>query len=906
MSVLTGVQREDTKLADINTPSYLGRSPSDSIDSRDLVLLMNEGHSTIKRLVELDDGGRVILGEFEGRLDFFSESISSHHGGRDIFVAKANPDGEWIWVAHAGSQFYDYSHDLLVGEYGNIWISGTLAQGRNTLTNNTAMFGDEQIVMYGNSFVAKLNQDGEWLWTRSFGSSNDRGATLSLDDNGGILISGTFCLYRNQTCHGNFPAINRIAFLDEYDLDEQMLDTLNYFGLDIADEAAFLLSHRIPNQGRGDLFIGSLDSLGFFDWVKGVASPGLDWMPEIIDLPNNEFMIGGSVCGWSQDLCPLSMIGVDGSPPQLIAMIPRHQGPGSVGQVWLMYARLFINASSLTEPVGISWVQIGGSRGADWIGDIVPLSDGDAIISGYTCESDYDGQDYCEYEFAGQQGNFSGRGADESGFIFVARIDDEGYMEWIEFGSPGSSHPRSGSPPASMAVSENGAIIVTGIFDDYIRIDDFNLTSASQDSERDIYVATLDTQGNVLWIVEIESGLVDIPYYVTSIADGFALTGFVCGRFYGYEEDCWGTFGDQQYNSKNSSTGFVWVWQDSDHDGRGDASDNCPEDANHDQADYDWDRIGDVCDVDDDNDGIPDADDECPLGLRLWRSDPAVDHDEDGCRDFEEDDDDDGDGIPDEDDACPKGSANTASTQWNDHDGDGCLDISEDSDDDNDSLNDTDDRCPRGEVGWLPDEFNDKDGDGCRDATEDTDDDNDGVEDEFDDCDDTDGWISTSRDDPDGDGCRSEFDIDDDGDGVLDIDDACPDTAGSSLFDFRGCPDSDRDGWSDVGDRFPYDETQWNDSDGDGYGDRQLTGTIHDACPTTFGNSTEDRYGCPDADGDGWSDMEDAFPNDATRHLLSATVKESEGLSPLLINVSGFILFACAVLVARRSMNNRD
>ena len=60
-----------------------------------------------------------------------------------------------------------------------------------------------------------------------------------------------------------------------------------------------------------------------------------------------------------------------------------------------------------------------------------------------------------------------------------------------------------------------------------------------------------------------------------------------------------------------ADTGWAYVFSlpaDADEDGDGVVSvkDNCPGDANTNQADYDGDRIGDVCDPDDDNDGIPD------------------------------------------------------------------------------------------------------------------------------------------------------------------------------------------------------------------------------------------------------------------------------------------------------------
>ena len=95
--------------------------------------------------------------------------------------------------------------------------------------------------------------------------------------------------------------------------------------------------------------------------------------------------------------------------------------------------------------------------------------------------------------------------------------------------------------------------------------------------------------------------------------------------------------------------------------------------------------------------------------------------------------------------------------------------------------------------------------------------------------------------------------------------DACPGIAGNSTLGNRmGCLDTDGDGWDDLIDLLPYVANQWLDQDGDGYGDN-ATGPQPDACPGIAGNSTIDRYGCVDDDGDGMSNQSDAFPNDPTR-----------------------------------------
>jgi len=130
---------------------------------------------------------------------------------------------------------------------------------------------------------------------------------------------------------------------------------------------------------------------------------------------------------------------------------------------------------------------------------------------------------------------------------------------------------------------------------------------------------------------------------------------------------------------------------------------------------------------------------------------------------------------------------------------------------------------------------------------------------------DTDGWSDQSDSFP---NQASQWN-DTDGDGYGDNStgwqgDSCTGVYGDSNRDRFGCPDDDLDGWSNDADAFDSDSSQWNDTDSDGYGDNGV-GQNPDGCPSTHGTSTEDRLGCPDADGDGWSDEGDALPNDATQ-----------------------------------------
>ncbi|MGB0236520.1 MAG: hypothetical protein ACPF93_05450, partial [Poseidonia sp.] len=201
-----------------------------------------------------------------------------------------------------------------------------------------------------------------------------------------------------------------------------------------------------------------------------------------------------------------------------------------------------------------------------------------------------------------------------------------------------------------------------------------------------------------------------------------------------------------------------------------------------------------------------------------------------------------------------------------------------------------------------------------------------------------------------------------DGDGYGDNDtdtiygDYCPWDFGTSYRDRNGCLDTDGDGSSDPSDEgtifewnatvhgadvWPLDPTQWKDTDGDGYGDNQSAnatnpdrfpmriaaandtdddgyadnwteyyngsnaqGIFIDACPTEWGNSTRRNltvyaYGCPDADGDGYTDayvfdvdpdtglrineLGDAFPDEKTQ----SKDKDGDGFGDNPIGVNG-------------------
>ncbi len=221
-----------------------------------------------------------------------------------------------------------------------------------------------------------------------------------------------------------------------------------------------------------------------------------------------------------------------------------------------------------------------------------------------------------------------------------------------------------------------------------------------------------------------------------------------------------------------------------------------------------------TADSDDDGDGWLDTD-EVDCGTDpLDGNDVPADADSNGICDALEGDDFDGDGIPND----------------------------QDPDDDNDGVDDVDDDFP-----LNPNETTDTDGDGVGDNADEDDDD--------------DGWIDENEvgcgtDPLDGSSVPSDYDYD-------------------TICDALD-PDDDNDGTDDVYDAFPYDGTEWRDTDGDGKGNNADVDDDNDGWSdvdeSDCGTDSIDSGSVPadldgdgtcdsldeDTDGDGWSDADES------------------------------------------------
>ncbi len=162
----------------------------------------------------------LITGQFAGTIDFDASGATNNltsNANNDVFLAKYDLNGNYLWAINMGGSNNDYGNSVITDAAGNAYVvgeffdSGDYDPSGNTVTLSHLGGGT-------NTFFAKYDPNGNYLWAHGIGASNGLDIALGPDNN--VFITGGFfgtIDFDPGTGTENIAATATEVYLAEYD-----------------------------------------------------------------------------------------------------------------------------------------------------------------------------------------------------------------------------------------------------------------------------------------------------------------------------------------------------------------------------------------------------------------------------------------------------------------------------------------------------------------------------------------------------------------------------------------------------------------------------------------------------------------------------------------------------------------
>ncbi len=301
--------------------------------------------------IAVDANGNVcVIGYFTGVANFNSGGgggVFTAAGNNDIFVARYDPNGTFLWAKGIGGTGADMGFGITTDANGNVLITGTFAaNGANF--NPGGSGGALTTGGFEDIFLAKYNSGGTFLWAKNMGGTgnSDRGFGVATDINGNVFVAGSYGRTGDFNPGGSGGLVNAAGtdvFLAKYDPAGTFLWVKGMGGKN-ADKGSGLVVDATGNAyvagdfgenadfniggSGGELTAGSAHGFvvkygpsGEFLWVKGMGSAGVDRAFSVAVHTNGSVFVTGFFYGTaSSKFSPGSIASAGGDDAYLLRL----------------------------------------------------------------------------------------------------------------------------------------------------------------------------------------------------------------------------------------------------------------------------------------------------------------------------------------------------------------------------------------------------------------------------------------------------------------------------------------------------------------------------------------------------------------------------------------------------------
>ena len=117
-------------------------------------------------------------------------NVASNSGGKDVFIQKLDPAGNFLWAKNVGGWLMDQGYSIDVDGLGNVYTTGFFQSTGDFdpgpgVFNLTATGGQD-------IFLLKLNSSGSFMWGLKFGANINDNGYATLTASAGIVYAAGF------------------------------------------------------------------------------------------------------------------------------------------------------------------------------------------------------------------------------------------------------------------------------------------------------------------------------------------------------------------------------------------------------------------------------------------------------------------------------------------------------------------------------------------------------------------------------------------------------------------------------------------------------------------------------------------------------------------------------------------
>jgi hypothetical protein len=255
------------------------------LDDNGVLLWRNQaGNDGIMRATGIgidDDDNVIIAGKYKGEATFNNNTIQTNTADHDVFVAKIDTNGNFIWGKKLGGVFEDDLGDLALDDNGNIYLTGYFL-GVLSSSDGWEIQGNG---INRNIYIIQLNSDGEVNWGHSLGGTQDDFATSIATNNNEVAITGYFQNNTNISsfewdAEGGFD-----AYIAIFDLSGNILNALPISGDD------FEIASQITYDNEGRIITGgAFNNICRFDDNEITSNGSYDvyWAKASLNVKTND------------------------------------------------------------------------------------------------------------------------------------------------------------------------------------------------------------------------------------------------------------------------------------------------------------------------------------------------------------------------------------------------------------------------------------------------------------------------------------------------------------------------------------------------------------------------------------------------------------------------------------------